>query len=130
MVDRDRDAGQISGAELAKQAQVQAEKFGATVAICRTATSIDCSEEPFLVSLDDDSTVAARAVVIATGARYRKLNVASLERFEGSGVHYSVTPIDVHPCLGLPLVIHGRPRSTCRHHPIRTRTRSLSMSGI
>ena len=97
----------ISGAELAKQAQVQAEKFGATVAICRTATSIDCSEEPFLVSLDDDSTVAARAVVIATGARYRKLNVASLERFEGAGIHYSVTPIDVHPCLGLPVVMVG-----------------------
>src|SRR5579859_502457 len=62
----------ISGSELAKQAQVQAEKFGATVAICRTVTGIDCSEEPFLVSLGDESTVAARAVVIATGARYRK----------------------------------------------------------
>ncbi|WP_433975237.1 FAD-dependent oxidoreductase [Tunturiibacter lichenicola] len=97
----------ISGAELAKQAQVQAEKFGATVAICRTAASIDCSEEPFLVSLDDDSTVAARSVVIATGARYRKLNVKSLERFEGTGVHYSATPIDAHSCLGLPVVMVG-----------------------
>lgn len=45
--------------------------------------------------------------MIATGARYRKLNVASLERFEGAGVHYSVTPIDVHPCLGLPVVMVG-----------------------
>ena len=97
----------ISGSELAKQAQVQAEKFGATVAICRTVTGIDCSEEPFLVSLDDDTTVAARAVVIATGARYRKLNVAGLERFEGAGVHYSATPIDVHPCHGLPVVMVG-----------------------
>ena len=97
----------ISGAELAKQAQVQAEKFGATVAICRTVTGIDCSEEPFLVSLDDDTTVAARAVVIATGARYRKLNVTGLERFEGSGVHYSATPIDARPCLGLPVVMVG-----------------------
>jgi thioredoxin reductase (NADPH) len=97
----------ISGAELAKQAQVQAEKFGATVAICRTAASIDCSEEPFLVSLGDDSTVAARSIVIATGARYRKLNVASLQRFEGAGVHYSATPIDVHSCVGLPVVMVG-----------------------
>jgi thioredoxin reductase (NADPH) len=97
----------ISGAELAKQAQVQAEKFGATVAICRTVTGIDCSEEPFLVSLGDESTVAARAVVIATGARYRKLNVAGLERFEGAGVRYSATPIDVHPCMGLPVVMVG-----------------------
>jgi thioredoxin reductase (NADPH) len=70
-------------------------------------TGINCSEEPFLVSLDDDSTVAARSVVIATGARYRKLNVAGLECFEGSGVHYSVTPITVRPCLGLPVVMVG-----------------------
>jgi thioredoxin reductase (NADPH) len=97
----------ISGAELAKQAQVQAEKFGATVAVCRTVTGIDCSEEPFLVTLDDDITVAARAVVIATGARYRRLNVEDLERFEGSGVHYSATPIDVHTCMGLPVVMVG-----------------------
>lgn len=97
----------ISGAELAKQAQVQAEKFGATVAICRTVTGIDCSEEPFLVSLDDGSTVAARAVVIATGARYRKLDVRGLERFEGAGVHYSATPVDAHLCLGLPVVMVG-----------------------
>ena len=97
----------ISGAELAKQAQVQAEKFGATVAICRNVISIDCIEEPFLIGLDDDKTIAARAVVIATGANYRKLNVPDLERFEGMGVHYSATPIDVHPCVGRPIVIVG-----------------------
>ncbi|RXH58114.1 FAD-dependent oxidoreductase [Granulicella sibirica] len=97
----------ISGAELAKQAQVQAEKFGATVAICRTVIGIDCSEEPFTVTLADDQTVAARTVVIATGANYRKLNVPGLERFEGAGLRYSATPIDVHPCVGQPIVIVG-----------------------
>ena len=97
----------ISGAELAKQAQVQAEKFGATVAVCRTVTGIDCSEEPFVISLDDDKSVAARAVVIATGAHYRKLSVAGLERFEGAGIHYSATPIDAQPCEGRPVVIVG-----------------------
>jgi thioredoxin reductase (NADPH) len=75
--------------------------------ICRTVTGIDCSEETFLVSLNDDKTVAARSVVIATGARYRKLNVAELQRFEGAGVHYSATPIDVRPCVGQPIVIVG-----------------------
>ena len=97
----------ISGAELAKQAQVQAEKFGATVAVCRTVTGIDCSEDPFIVSLDGDDKVAARAIVIATGANYRKLTVEGLERFEGAGVHYSATPIDVRRCLGQPVVIVG-----------------------
>jgi thioredoxin reductase (NADPH) len=97
----------ISGAELAKQAQVQAEKFGATVAVCRTVTGIDCLEEPFTVSLDGDETVVGRAVVIATGANYRKLTVEGLERFEGAGLHYSATPVDVRRCLGQPVVIVG-----------------------
>src|SRR5215469_5677098 len=97
----------ISGAELAKQAQVQAEKFGATVAVCRTVTGIDCSEAPFLISLDDNEEVAARVVVIATGAHYRKINVAGIERFEGAGIHYSTTPIDVLPCVGQQVVIVG-----------------------
>jgi thioredoxin reductase (NADPH) len=97
----------VTGAELAKQAQVQAEKFGATIAICRTVTGITCSEEPFMISLDDGKTVAARSVVIATGAKYRKLDVPGMERFEGAGIHYTATPIDVHPCVGQPIVIIG-----------------------
>lgn len=97
----------ISGAELAKQAQVQAEKFGAAVAVARTARSIDCSEEQFAVELDSDETVSARAVVIATGANYRKLQLQGLEKFEGRGIHYAATPIDVHPCAGHPVVIVG-----------------------
>jgi thioredoxin reductase (NADPH) len=97
----------ISGAELAKQAEIQAEKFGATVAVCRTVAGIDCSEEPFVLTLDDDKKVAARAVVIATGAHYRKLGIAGQERFEGAGIHYSATPVDAHPCEGQPVVIVG-----------------------
>lgn len=97
----------ISGAELAKQAQVQAEKFGATVAVCRTVSAIDCSEEPFYVELDSDKSVSARAVVIATGAKYRKLSIEGFERFEGAGIHYAATPIDVQPCAGQPVVIVG-----------------------
>jgi thioredoxin reductase (NADPH) len=97
----------ITGAELAKQAQVQAEKFGATIAICRTVTAINCSEETFMIGLDDGKNVAARSVVIATGAKYRKLDVPGMERFEGAGIHYTATPIDVHPCVGHPIVIIG-----------------------
>jgi thioredoxin reductase (NADPH) len=97
----------ISGAELAKQAQVQAEKFGSTIAICRTVTGIDCSQKPFLVNLDDGRTIASRAVVIASGAKYRKLSVPGMERFEGAGIHYSATPIEVHRCVGEPIAIIG-----------------------
>src|SRR6202012_2291398 len=47
------------------------------------------------------------AVVIATGAKYRRLDVPGQERFEGAGIHYSATPIDVLPCVGQPIVIVG-----------------------
>ena len=97
----------VSGAELAKQAQVQAERFGATVAVCRTVRGIDCSDEPFSVELDEDKTVSARAVVIATGANYRKLNIEGVQRFEGTGIHYGATPIDVQPCVGQSVVLVG-----------------------
>jgi thioredoxin reductase (NADPH) len=97
----------VSGAELAKQAQVQAEKFGATLAVCKTVKGIDCSAEPFFVNLDGDKTVSARAVIIATGANYRKLSIEGLGRFDGTGVHYAATPIDVQPCIGQPVVIVG-----------------------
>jgi thioredoxin reductase (NADPH) len=70
-------------------------------------TGVNCSEEPFLISLNEDKTVAARVVVIATGAKYRKLNVAGLERVEGAGVHYSATPVNVRPCVGQPIAIVG-----------------------
>jgi thioredoxin reductase (NADPH) len=97
----------VSGAELAKQAQVQAEKFGATVAVCRTVSAIDCSEEPFFVELDGDKQVSARAIVIATGAKYRKLSIEGFERFEGTGIHYAATPTDAQPCAGQQVVIVG-----------------------
>ena len=57
--------------------------------------------------LDEDKTVVARTIVIATGAKYRKPDVNGLERFEGAGIHYSATPVDVHPCIGQPIVIVG-----------------------
>jgi thioredoxin reductase (NADPH) len=97
----------ISGAELAKQAQVQAQKFGATVAVCRTVTSIDCSDDPFSVGLDRDETISARTLVIATGANYRRLTVDGMERFEGAGLHYSATSLDARLCFGQPVVLVG-----------------------
>lgn len=68
---------------------MQAQKFGARLAISRNAKALDCSARPYRLALEDGSAVQARTVMIATGARYRKLDVPDYARFEGQG---STTP--------------------------------------
>ena len=57
--------------------------------------------------LDDGTSVAGLTVLIATGARYRKLTVPRLEEFEGVSVFYSATPVEARACMGGPVVIVG-----------------------
>jgi thioredoxin reductase (NADPH) len=81
----------ISGQELAGRAYAQAQKFGASVMIARGAVELTCEPKQHGVRLNDGATIAARTVIIATGARYRKPALANLARFEGAGVYYSAT---------------------------------------
>ncbi len=97
----------ISGQALAGRAQVQAQKFGARLAISRAAASFDCDGHPFRVRLEDDRSVAARAVVIATGARYRKLDIDNFSRFEGQGIHYAATAMEAKLCRNEEVVVVG-----------------------
>lgn len=97
----------ISGQALAGRAQVQAQKFGARLAISRHATGIDCESAPYRLRLDDGGTIAARAVVIATGARYRKLDVPDYARFEGEGIHYAATSLEARLCAREDVIVVG-----------------------
>jgi thioredoxin reductase (NADPH) len=97
----------ISGQALAGRAQVQAQKFGARLLIARAVTGIDCERRPYRLRLEDDRSVLARAVVIATGARYRKLDVPDLARFEGQGIHYAATAMESQLCGGEEVVVVG-----------------------
>jgi thioredoxin reductase (NADPH) len=97
----------ISGQELAGRAQAQAEKFGATLMVAKGARRLDCEKKPYAVVIEGGSRVPARAVVIATGARYRKLPVENLSRFEGAGVYYVATPIESQLCSGEEVVVVG-----------------------
>jgi thioredoxin reductase (NADPH) len=81
----------ISGQELASRAYAQAQKFGADVMIAKGAAELVCDREPYGVKLDEGTTISARTVVIATGAKYRKPALENLERFEGVGVYYNAT---------------------------------------
>jgi thioredoxin reductase (NADPH) len=97
----------ISGQDLAGRAFVQAEKFGAQIAVARRATAIRCDSQPFRVECDGDGSVRGRAVVIACGAEYRKLQVANLAQFEGAGVYYGATPMEAQLCKGEDVIVVG-----------------------
>ena len=97
----------ISGQALAGRAQVQAQKFGARLAISRNAAGIDCSNRPYRIRLDDDQTISARAIIVATGARYRKLDVPNYAKFEGQGIHYAATAMEAQLCGGEEVIVVG-----------------------
>ena len=97
----------ISGQELAARALTQAEKFGAELMIAKGATRLSCEKRPYAIEIDDGVRMAARTIVIATGARYRKLRVENLQRFEGAGVYYSASPIESQLCRGEEVVVVG-----------------------
>src|SRR5712664_1325151 len=90
----------ISGGALAGRALIQAEKFGAEVAIGRTAVRLDCDSRPYHTYLSDGEVVRTRTIVIASGVKYRRLDLPSLARFEGVGVYYSATYLEGQLCEG------------------------------
>jgi thioredoxin reductase (NADPH) len=89
----------ISGQALAGRALTQAQKFGAEVAIGRSAVRLDCSERPYRLYLSDGQEIRTRGVVLAVGVRYRRLDLPSLARYEGTGVYYSATRLEGQLCL-------------------------------
>jgi thioredoxin reductase (NADPH) len=97
----------ISGQQLAERAYTQAEKFGAEIAIARTAVKLNCDRRPYRIELGDGASVLARTVVIATGARYHKPPLAALARFEGVGVYYSATAVEAKLCGAEEVIIVG-----------------------
>jgi thioredoxin reductase (NADPH) len=98
----------ISGQDLAVRALGQANKFGAQLLIARRAARLDCRERPYTIYLGEEgSSVHARAIVIATGAEYRKPPLDKLSRFEGLGVYYAATFMEAQLCAGEEVIVIG-----------------------
>lgn len=97
----------LSGAELSSRAEVQALKFGARITVPRRAVRLGREGDCYALTLDDSATVRGRSVVVATGARYGKLNVPRLEQFEGAGVYYAATEIEAQGCRGDAVIVVG-----------------------
>jgi thioredoxin reductase (NADPH) len=90
----------ISGAELTSRAVTQARKFAARTATPYRARALEPGEDRHLVRLEEGNEISARAVVIATGAEYRRLPVAELDRYEGLSVFYAAGPPEAQICGG------------------------------
>jgi thioredoxin reductase (NADPH) len=97
----------ISGQDLAGRAYTQAQKFGAQVMIAKRATHLACDRKPYAIEMDEGPPVQARAVIIATGAEYRRLSLENLAQFEGAGVYYGATLIEARLCRGNEVIVTG-----------------------
>jgi thioredoxin reductase (NADPH) len=97
----------ISGQDLAGRAYNQAQKFGAQMMIAKSATSLRCDQKPYAIVTSNGAKIQARAIIIATGAEYRRLVLENLARFEGSGVYYAATFVESQLCGGEEVIVVG-----------------------
>jgi len=97
----------ISGQDLAGRAYTQAQKFGAEILIARVADSLTCGRKPYAVELEGSGRIAARAIIIATGAQYRRLPLDNLSQFEGTGVYYAAMSVEEKLCVGEEVIVVG-----------------------
>jgi len=97
----------ITGNDLASRAFIQAEKFGAQVAIARSAGGLTCQGRPFSIDCVDADPVHSHTLIIASGAEYRKLPIPNLQQFEGVGVYYGATRLEGQLCAKEEIVIVG-----------------------
>jgi thioredoxin reductase (NADPH) len=100
----------ISGMALMARAYNQAQKFGVEMAIPDEAARLECPEHgqtDHRLTLANGEVARGRAVVLATGARYRRLDLAGLEPFEGGAIHYWASPIEARLCGGQHVALVG-----------------------
>ena len=97
----------ISGENLAKRAYLQAQKFGCHISIPHFVKQLLKKANGFQLTFKDESSVWSKAVVIATGAKYRKLPIPNFEKFEGQGIYYSASTMNIKSCRGQEVGVIG-----------------------
>ncbi|MDE2451009.1 MAG: FAD-dependent oxidoreductase [Gammaproteobacteria bacterium] len=128
----------ISGAALAGRAFSQAQKFGAQLSVAWQAVRLHCDDWPYAIEISNGRLLRGRAIVIASGARYRTLEVANVSRFLGSGIYYAATHLEARLCEGEDVAIVGGGNSagqaavflagSCRHVHVLVRGADLADS--
>lgn len=101
----------ISGADLARRALAQAEKFGVEVLAPQGVVALDVAEGYKMLTLGDGSTISCRALIVATGVTYRELHTPGLERLAGAGVYYGAATTEAHSAAGEHVYLVGSANS-------------------
>jgi thioredoxin reductase (NADPH) len=97
----------VSGSRLAEQAHEQASVFGASFVFMHAATALGRAGDRLGISLSDGRRISAEAVILATGASYRRLGAPSLEALNGAGVFYGGSASEAHALIGKDAYIAG-----------------------
>jgi thioredoxin reductase (NADPH) len=97
----------ISGQRLANRAFVQSLKFGVRFAISREAVSLERLPDAHRITIEGGITLCSKAVVIATGAQYRKLPLKNFDKFENQGIYYAATGMETAYCRDKEVVVVG-----------------------
>jgi thioredoxin reductase (NADPH) len=97
----------LSGVELASRALVQADKFGASIAVPREAVALRRDGHTYTITLDDGEEIVGGSVILALGARYRKLGVPGEAELEGANVYYAATEVEALVCQGQDVAVVG-----------------------
>jgi thioredoxin reductase (NADPH) len=97
----------ISGQALAARAFTQAQKFGAEILVPRRLARLQCGDPVHRLELDGGETIQAQAVVLASGARYRKPPLPELEDLQSAGVHYGATHVEAQLCGNTEVALIG-----------------------
>ena len=97
----------ISGAELTRNALLQAQRFGARITVPGTVVRLGIEDGVRIVTLEDGSRLRTRCVLVATGVSYRRLEVPRFREFEGAGIYYAATDMEARLCRGDDVVVVG-----------------------
>ena len=97
----------LSGEELAARGTLQAQKFGVRIKLAAKAATLSSGGGVHRVTFEDGEAIAARSVIIATGARYNRLALDRLAEFEGVGVYYAATQAEAQACRTGPVAVVG-----------------------
>ena len=97
----------VTGSELASRATLQAEKFGAGFNIPSKAISLSFENKHNIIELDTGEIILAKALLIASGAEYKKLNIKNLQDFEGRGIYYAATKMEAAICKNEQVAVAG-----------------------
>ena len=97
----------VTGSELTDRAILQANKFGARIAVTSPVTHLTFDKSYCMVHLEGEEPVTAKCLLIATGVDYRRLGVEGEEQFEGRGIYYAATPMEAQMCRGTQVLLVG-----------------------